>query len=314
VLPQERPALHARAAEVDRHLQRVAGDAGRDGGDGRPGHVALGQQDAEAVALGAHEVLDRNADVLEAELGAQAGPVAHLVGDRAPGHAGEVEGHDQAREPDVRAAALHRPEHAGEAGDGPVGDHTLVPVHDVLVAVPPDRREPAGVAHVLRDHQVEPGLLVADRVAREDRAVAAEEREEPGLQVRVSREQDGSLREHRGAEHQGHAGAGGGQLLHREAHADQADPEPAELLRQHRPGQAQPVAPVHEVPREVVVGLLVQLERDRRHLGPRELADRVAEPADLRGELVEVELHRGLDREHPVRPQPATPLAAAISG
>ena len=115
---------------------------------------------------------------------------------------------------------------------------------------------------VLRDEQVAAGLVLGDGVAGEDDLVAAEQREEPGLQPGVAREQHRRLAEHGGAEDQRQSGVDGRELLERDGHAELAVAEAAELLRDDQTGQTEVVALLDQVPVEVGrVGLVEGADR-----------------------------------------------------
>jgi hypothetical protein len=170
---------------------------------------------------------------------------------------GCVEGHDEAGQAGGAGTALEVAEDGGVRRDLAVGDELLAAVQDVVVAVAARSEHADGVLGVLGDEQVAAGGVLGDGVAGEHRLVAAEHRQEPGLQARVAGEQDRRLPEHRGAEDERRAGALGCDLLERHSDAELAEAQAAVLLGHHQTEQAQLVAGAHEVPVEVVGGGLV---------------------------------------------------------
>src|SRR6266545_4076143 len=160
--------------------------AGSYSGAGDPAHVALGNVEVPAAELAADDVLHRDLDVLEDQLAAETGAVAHLVGDRSAGDAGLVQIDDEAGEPGRALVALEVGQHRGVRRQRAVGDELLLAVEQVVVAVAAGGHDAAGVDGVAGDNQVQAGQLLGDRVAAEHRVVTGEGRQVPGLQAGVA--------------------------------------------------------------------------------------------------------------------------------
>jgi hypothetical protein len=123
---------------------------------------------------------------LERKLGAEAGPLSHLVGDRPAGDAGTVEGDHETGEPGRARVTFDVALHAREFGDLAVGDELLGPGKHVAVGLPAGLQHALGMNGIVRNQQVTARLVLGDGIARKYRLGARKTDQKASLKSRIT--------------------------------------------------------------------------------------------------------------------------------